>query len=100
MTQLALMHGTLQRIYTEDYDSVYGHMEIVRHYIHDEYINIHFIFDKRKFNFVWDFYYVTDPDTKATTKHERYSIWTMNKKNNTINKIEYSFNDIHDGKFL
>ena len=100
MKQLALMHGTLQGIYTDDYDRVHGDMAILRHYVHDDYINIHFQFSNRKFNLVWD--YVTEKDEKTgqTSKRERWSIWTINKKTNDVTKKEYSWHDIRDVKFL
>ena len=94
------MHGTLQGMYTDDYDRVHGDMIILRHYIHDGYINIHFQFSNRKFNLVWD--YVTEKDEKTgqTGKRERWSIWTINKKTNDVTKKEYSWHDIRDVKFL
>jgi hypothetical protein len=79
---------------------VHGDMAILRHYVHDDYINIHFQFSNRKFNLVWD--YVTEKDEKTgqTSKRERWTIWTINKKTNDVTKKEYSWHDIRDVKFL
>ena len=90
MAQLNDMHGLLKNMYTGDYDGVHGHMTILRHYIDDDTINIHFSFSERKFNLVWD----------CHAGRERYAIWTKNKKTGDIIKKEYSFLDIIDLKFL
>lgn len=90
MTQLNIMHDLLRNMYTGDYDTVHGHMIILRHYIDDNTINIHFSFSKRKFNLVWEYH----------AGRERYAIWTKNKKTGDIIKKEYSFLDLLDLKFL
>ena len=100
MKQLTLMHGTLQGMYTDDYDTVHGDMVILRHYVHDDYINIHFKFSNRKFNLVWDYVTEKDEETEQVTKRERWSIWTINKKTKDVTKKEYSWHDIRDLKFL
>lgn len=100
MKQMVLMHGTLQGIYTDDYDSVHGDMVILRHYIHDDAININFKFGKKKFNLVWDHVSEKDETTGNVTKRERWSIWTINKKTKDVTKKEYSWHDIRDIKFL
>ena len=69
---MALMHVTLQGMYTDDYDTVHGDMVILRHYVHDDYINIHFKFSNRKFNLVWDMHVIDEGDV--------YDIWFTGEK--------------------
>ncbi len=86
MKDLAMMHDLLKLMYTEDYDAVHGDMEIIRHYVHDNYINIYFKFSNRFFNLV------LEKDT--------FFIWTKHPKTDTIIKTEYTYPELLDLKYL
>lgn len=100
MKQLSLIHGSLEAMYRDDEDHIHGDMVILRHYIDDNYINIHFKFSGRKFNLVWDLVTEKDKQSEKPIKRERWSIWTVDQKTKEICKKEYSCRDIKELKFL